>query len=138
MFCFDDMFERELRQIDQQGGEMLDLVRKLAEINSGSDNLAGLARVEAELIELLKRLTPDVRSIELPPGTRMDSRGNIVPRPLGRAIIASKHAAAPIRVLLNIHYDTVFGADHPFQRVGQIDANTLRGPGVADAKGGIV
>src|SRR5438874_12954227 len=66
------MFERELRQIDEQAGQILELVRKLAEINSGSDNLAGLARVEVELIELLKQLTPDVRSVELPPGTRMD------------------------------------------------------------------
>src|SRR5216110_2553997 len=46
--------------------------------------------------------------------------------------------AAPLRVLLNIHIDTVYPADHPFQRVEQIDHNTLRGPGVIDAKGGLV
>ena len=36
---------------------MVELVAKLAEINSGSDNLAGLARVELELTALLKQLT---------------------------------------------------------------------------------
>ena len=132
------MFERELQQIDGQRDRMLETVRLLADINSGSDHLDGLARVEAELVELLKQLTPDVRSIGLQPGTRMDSRGNVIPRPVGRAIVATKHAAAPIRVLLNIHYDTVFGVDHPFQRTELIDANTLRGPGVIDAKSGIV
>ena len=33
--------------------------------------------------------------------------------------------------------DTVFGADHPFQALRWIDADTLNGPGVADMKGGI-
>jgi len=43
-----------------------------------------------------------------------------------------------VRVLLGIHYDTVYGPDHPFQHVTRVDDNTLQGPGVADAKGGIV
>ena len=36
------------------------------------------------------------------------------------------------------HYDTVFGADHPFQHVHQDGEDTLRGPGVADLKGGLI
>jgi glutamate carboxypeptidase len=43
-----------------------------------------------------------------------------------------------VQVLLVIHYDTVYAPDHPFQRVTRADAATLHGPGVADAKGGIV
>ncbi len=45
---------------------------------------------------------------------------------------------APVRILLGGHYDTVYGADHPFQRCTLLDAQTLRGPGVADMKGGLV
>jgi glutamate carboxypeptidase len=41
-------------------------------------------------------------------------------------------------VLLAIHYDTVFGTDHPFQSVTRVDQHTLRGPGVCDAKGGLL
>jgi glutamate carboxypeptidase len=33
--------------------------------------------------------------------------------------------------------DTVYPGDHSFQTVEQVDRNTLRGPGVADAKGGL-
>ena len=42
------------------------------------------------------------------------------------------------RVLLAIHYDTVFPADSPFQECQWQDSQRLNGPGVADAKGGIV
>jgi glutamate carboxypeptidase len=45
---------------------------------------------------------------------------------------------ATARVLLMIHYDTVFGPEHEFQTCEQISSTLLRGPGVADAKGGIV
>src|SRR5204863_964034 len=36
------------------------------------------------------------------------------------------------------HYDTVYEAGHLFQRCTLLDENTLRGPGVADMKGGLV
>jgi glutamate carboxypeptidase len=49
-----------------------------------------------------------------------------------------KRPDAPLRVFLCIHMDTVYPADHPFQACTRIDAHTLQGPGVADAKGGIV
>jgi glutamate carboxypeptidase len=40
-------------------------------------------------------------------------------------------------VLLAIHLDTVFPPSSAFQTVERVDAGTLRGPGVADAKSGI-
>ena len=64
------------------------------------------------------------------PVTRFGPAGRVIRRPLGRAIRITKRPAAPVRVLLAIHYDTVFAADHPFQTVTRLDANTLRGPGV--------
>jgi len=46
---------------------------------------------------------------------------------------------APIQVLLNGHIDTVFAADHAFQQCEILDAQgIIKGPGVADMKGGIV
>ncbi len=94
--------------------------------------------MEAELTAELKSLTNDVHKIDLPAAATIDSRGKTIERPLGRAILASTRPNAPLRALLNIHYDTVYGRDDPFQRVEMIDATTMRGPGVADAKGGIV
>ncbi len=45
---------------------------------------------------------------------------------------------APVRFLCSGHYDTVYGADHPFQTCSQPEPDILRGPGVADMKGGLV
>lgn len=45
---------------------------------------------------------------------------------------------AAITLLLSGHYDTVYGAENPFQRCELVDARTLRGPGVTDMKGGLV
>jgi len=42
------------------------------------------------------------------------------------------------QILLNGHYDTVYEANDPFQRCSSLDGQTLRGPGVADMKGGLV
>jgi glutamate carboxypeptidase len=41
-------------------------------------------------------------------------------------------------VLLIGHLDTVFEADSPFQKFVRVDANTARGPGIIDMKGGNV
>lgn len=55
------------------------------------------------------------------------------------AILIRQRLEAPKRVLLGGHMDTVFGADSPFQATERIEGGAkLRGPGVADMKGGLV
>lgn len=98
-------------------------------INSGSDHLAGLTRMADALETSLRELTADVARVPL------DANG----RAALRARSANFAETTPARrVLCSGHYDTVFGERHPFQRPTRIDADTLRGPGVADMKGGIV
>lgn len=55
-----------------------------------------------------------------------------------RALRLRFRPQAPRQILFSGHYDTVYGAEHPFQTCTMLDANTLRGPGVADMKGGLV
>lgn len=117
---------------------MLQRLRRWSEINSGTDNLPGLARMHAELVEAFAPLGGEMKSLDLPPATSIDSGGNIVSQPLGQTIQIIKRPDAPLRVLLVIHYDTVYGVDHPFQTTTLLDDDTLRGPGVVDAKGGIM
>jgi glutamate carboxypeptidase len=57
--------------------------------------------------------------------------------PLGKALRITKRPQAPLRVFAGIHMDTVYPPDHPFQTVTPLGPDTLRGPGVADAKGGL-
>lgn len=52
-------------------------------------------------------------------------------------LVAERPGRGP-HVLLIGHLDTVFEPDHPLQKFVRVDANTARGPGVSDMKGGIV
>jgi glutamate carboxypeptidase len=127
-----------LAWIDAQRETMTRLLIDWANINSGSLNLDGLSRQADAIAHEFAPLGGEMRLLETDAAESIDPRGNIVRLPLGRAISITKRADAPVRVLLNIHYDTVYGADHPFQRAQHRDTDTLSGPGVADAKGGIV
>jgi glutamate carboxypeptidase len=127
-----------LQLIDDGQNDSVLLLRRWAEINSGTFHLAGLFRMEEMLLAAFSPLADRAERIEIPPAETVDDAGNIASRPLGKALRFTKRANAPLRVLLSIHYDTVYGADHPFQRTELLDADTLRGPGVVDAKGGII
>jgi glutamate carboxypeptidase len=122
--------------IDSQSDRLRSLVIEWANINSGSHNLDGLARFAAVLKRHFSTLG-EVHEIALPPEQVIDSRGQTIALPLGKALSIRKRPDAPLRVFLGIHMDTVYREDDPFQRVEQVDANILRGPGVVDAKGGL-
>jgi len=127
-----------LAWIDQQQPRMRQLITQWAAINSGSHNLDGLDQLSRALQQHYSALGGEVTEIPLPPQHVIDNRGDEIDVPLGRALSIRKRPDAPRRVFLGIHMDTVYGPDDPFQSVEQVDANTLRGPGVVDAKGGLV
>jgi len=126
-----------LSRIDAQAERMRDLVAGWVNINTNTRNLDGLARMAAVLQQHLTNLGITVKQVPLPPEQIVDSRGNVISVPLGRALHAVVRPQAPLRVFLNIHTDTVYPADDAFQVAELLDANTLRGPGVIDAKGGL-
>ena len=110
----------------------------LAEINSGSLHTEGVARVGERLAELAEGLgTATVELVEVDPSRTVDRDGRAVDVAVGPALVATARPDAPFRVCLFGHLDTVFPADHPFQRVA-VDGHRLHGPGVADCKGGLV
>ncbi|HVU35410.1 MAG TPA: hydrolase [Opitutaceae bacterium] len=103
-----------------------DLLIGWAEINSGSSHIAGLDRMRTVLAAEFKSLPhATVESVPLA-GTAAQAL---------RVVI---HPGAPVQILLSGHYDTVYGAHHPFQKCTLRDDGTLLGPGVADMKGGLV
>ena len=106
--------------------ELVDLLETWANINSGSGHHAGLDRMRAALRAAFASAFPAAQ-IEEPecPGTV-------------RALRVSMRPEARSQILLNGHFDTVYEADDPFQCCTRVDANTLRGPGVIDMKGGII
>jgi len=124
--------------IDQQAPSMRQKLTDWAHINTGSGNLAGLDHFRRMLRLEFSRLGAQVSEIELPPMESIDARGATARQAVGAALCAVKRPEAKQRVFLCIHMDTVYPPDHAFQTCTLLDANTLRGPGVADAKGGLL
>ena len=127
----------ELSWIDSQADVMRARVIEWCQINSYTFNLPGVARVGEEAAKVLQSLGAQIEWVDLPPAESIDSRGQIVHEPLGRALLARKRPEAPRQVFLGIHLDTVYPPDQAFP-VEMLDKNRLRGPGVIDAKGGLV
>ena len=121
--------------IDNQRDRMVALVEQWCHINSGSFNVAGLHAMGESLLASFSGLGGHAELLDLQPHERIDSSGHLRKIPLGRAIRIIKRLDAPLRVFLGIHMDTVYS--DVSTRVEHIDGRTLRGPGVADAKGGL-
>jgi glutamate carboxypeptidase len=116
---------------------MLAQVRAWSAVNTGTANLAGLAEQAAMLAEAFGALPGTVALVDPAPVTAIAADGSAFDKPHGQHLVVSVRPQANRRILLTGHMDTVFPADHPFQRQTWLDDATLNGPGVADMKGGI-
>lgn len=134
----DSAYETYLRPLQAQAARWCDELVTLAAINSGSFNVQGVNRVGERICSLFAPLAPTVERLPVAPYQSTGDDGRRVERPLGHAWRLRKRADAPLRVLLCGHLDTVFGIDHPFQNVDAPESGILRGPGVADLKGGLL
>lgn len=116
---------------------MLAQVEAWSAINTGTANLAGLARQAAALAEAFAALPGTVELVDPAPVTAIAADGSAFEKPHGQHLVVRVRPLANRRILLTGHMDTVFPADHAFQRQTWLDGETLNGPGVADMKGGI-
>jgi glutamate carboxypeptidase len=124
--------------LHSQQARLLDTVTDWAGISSSSLDPIGLDRMADALSLAFGRLGEVVRH-PVPPRVSIDDRGREVIQPLGD-VLSIRHEAPRerLRVLLGIHYDTVYpGNDSPPHASLSADGRILRGPGVADAKGGL-
>ena len=128
----------EAQAIEQAAAEpMLDQVFAWAAVNSGSRNLAGLAEMAAIYADAFSVLPGEVRLVDPAPVDVMAADGSLQPLQHGRHLHLKVRTEAPVQLLFTGHMDTVYGADHPFQRNEWLGTQVLRGPGVADMKGGL-
>lgn len=116
---------------------MLETLIRLARINSHSLNLSGLRALSREIENSLQVFEEKIQYIDLPEWETVDAQGNPIAQPLGRMICVRKRPEAPRQILLMIHMDTVYLPDVPSAEIRR-DNGRLFGPGVADAKGGLV
>jgi glutamate carboxypeptidase len=117
---------------------MVKLLQQWSAINSGTYNIIGLANMRDALLTSFAALDAESNVIALPPFSHLTPSGERQADPLGAALNFSKRPHAPHQLLFCGHMDTVYGSEHPFQHYTQLDEHLLRGPGVADMKGGLV
>ncbi|HEY7640690.1 MAG TPA: M20/M25/M40 family metallo-hydrolase [Steroidobacteraceae bacterium] len=110
-------------QAQEQGS--IALLEQIVNVNSGTMNFAGVRKVADLLRPRFEALGFKVRWED---GAAFGRAGHLI----------AEHPGAGRPVLLIGHLDTVFEPNHPFQRFERIDAQTVRGPGTSDMKGGLV
>ncbi|HEY2010967.1 MAG TPA: glutamate carboxypeptidase [Rhizomicrobium sp.] len=104
----------------------LDLLGQIVNIDSGTGDVAGGAKITALLAERLKTLGAETRyEAAEAPG-------------LPDNLVATFHGNGKGKILIIAHCDTVFGPGTVAQRPFSIDGDRAHGPGVGDEKAGLV
>lgn len=116
---------------------MLGQVQDWAAINTGTANIAGLAKMAGVLADAFSTLPGEIELVEPAAVTAISAEGHEFEKPHGRHMVLRVRPAAERRFVLTGHMDTVFPADHPFQDTVWLDDETINGPGTADMKGGL-
>jgi glutamate carboxypeptidase len=106
-------------------------------INSGTRNIAGLARMADALADAFSTLPGDLALVEPEAADSVTADGQVLPLTHGHHLHLAVRPDAPVQILLTGHMDTVFGADHPFQANRWLPDGNLNAPGAADMKGGL-
>jgi glutamate carboxypeptidase len=108
-----------------------------ANVNSGSRNAAGLARMLDLLESAAAPLAAEVVRLPTAGSSSVGDDGRVRTEAHADALKISLRPNASVQVILTGHYDTVFPADSAFQTVATRADGALNGPGIADMKGGI-
>lgn len=116
---------------------MIDTTRRLAEINSGSFHVAGIQNVNKALHALFSPLSDRCDEMPLDKINQIEEDGSTSQFATTNTLRFSARDDAPVQILCTGHSDTVFPVDSEFQHTW-IEGEHLRGPGVADMKGGLV
>jgi glutamate carboxypeptidase len=99
-------------------------LRTLVDIDSGTDDAEGLARVATFVETRLRALGADTEVRPAPPSA-------------GKLVRATLHGSGTKKILLLAHLDTVFARGEAARRPFHSEGERAFGPGVADDKGGV-
>jgi glutamate carboxypeptidase len=123
-----DVEQGLISYIDTKHSEAIELLEKVVNINSGTQNFAGVTQIGEIFSEKFKALGMETQWID---GASWDRAGHLVAQKL------NPNSSAPHLLLIG-HLDTVFQIDSPFQSYQYLGDNIASGPGIADMKGGDV
>lgn len=117
---------------------MIDRLLNWCNLNTHTRNLAGILALMDEVESMLQTIGAATRREQPEPAEVINDLGVPERMDLAPVLVGSIRPDAPRRVLLGIHLDTVYPVDHPFQNCRSIEPGRVNGPGVADAKGGLL
>ncbi|CAA2144426.1 glutamate carboxypeptidase [Methylobacterium bullatum] len=113
-----------LEAAEAQNGPYRETLKGLVDVDTGTGDVPGLSKVEAVLTKRLEAsgLTVSTRT---------------APAFGGNTLIGTRSGTGTRKILLLVHYDTVFGTGDAAKRPYTERDGRAYGPGVADAKGGV-
>lgn len=104
--------------------KVIETLRELVGMETGSGLGPGLAQSAAYLQQRLERLGASVKVVPLTTG-------------VGRNVVGTINGTGKVSIMLLAHQDTVYPAGTVAKKPFRIDGDRAYGPGVADEKGGI-
>lgn len=122
--------------VDQHQDEILAELKVHVEINTGTANISGLNQYRQLLSNNLSALGFDTQTYSSNDIDVLSCSGGDVQ--IADHLVARRTGSSSNRVLMNGHMDTVFSKDDEFQTLTIEENGVLKGPGVADMKGGVV
>lgn len=127
-----------MSSMNEKRQDMIVQLEKWCSVNSGTDNLKGLAEMHSLLSDAFKPIADNLESIAFPDVQSITMKGNVSFIATGNALLVQKRPELKRRILLSGHMDTVYSAGNAFQTPVWLNENQLNGPGVADMKGGLL
>jgi glutamate carboxypeptidase len=122
-----------LAQARTQKGPLLDTLKELVSIESGSRDLEGLDRIAQLIAGRLKSLGGEVELVEPADVYKMED----TPERIGRMVRATLKGDGAKRILLIAHMDTVYPRGLLAKQPFRVDGERAYGLGIADDKQGI-
>lgn len=122
--------------VDQNQQAILDELKLHVDMNTGTENIAGIDAYRNILRKDLDELGFDTRTQPAPAVEILTCKGGEMA--FADSLVGTLKGSSTRRVFMNGHMDTVFPRGDEFQELLIEDDGTLKGPGVGDMKGGIV
>ena len=140
---FDEALREMLAYLQQRHEAMVQRLQRWCSQNSGSSNLPGLQAMANMIAVDYAQLADGAHEVFLPPYSVLDDHGGRRLQESAPLLRWDYQVEAADRVLLMIHYDTVYSPsassntldtdEFPIDKAGRMVA-----PGAADAKGGLL
>lgn len=122
-----------LTRVAEQRVALIETLRELVSIESGSRDIEGLRRIGNLIAQRLRERGGDVTIVPPADVVRMDD----TPAEIGSSVVARFRGTGTVRILLLAHMDTVYLKGMLAQQPFRVEGNRAYGLGIADDKHGI-